>query len=390
MRGQSPLTAHLRPVYVRAMTMRLPDSRARVRQLALAGLAVLALGATSVACRVPREYQVSEVIGTSAGLRNPWEIAFLGDGTMFVTERAGDVGVRLTDGTFRRLGQQNRDVVASGEGGMMGLAIDPDFGTNRHIYTCYLTASDVRVVRWTVDQGLSALSGKQPLVTGIPRTSGRHSGCRLAFGPDGALWVTTGDAADCNNPQNPRSLAGKVLRVNRDGSTPPGNIGGNFLPQIYAYGFRNPQGISFRGDGAAFMTEHGPDRDDEITRLRPGGNGGWNPGCNYNEGVPMTNFGLGSNVMAPFWQSGGSTIAPSGSAIVTDADWGDRRGQLAVATLKGRHLRLFSITDGSADGGGPVLETGDRLRTAVEGPDGRLYLATDANPGRILAVQPVL
>ncbi|MGH9272298.1 MAG: PQQ-dependent sugar dehydrogenase, partial [Ilumatobacteraceae bacterium] len=135
--------------------------RPRGRRFAVAGLALLALGATSVACRMPREYRVSEVVGTSAGLNNPWEIAFLGDGTMFVTERAGDVSVRLTNGTVRALNQQNRDVVSSGEGGMMGLAIDPGFGTNRRIYTCYLTANDVRVVRWTVDQGLTALGNKQ-------------------------------------------------------------------------------------------------------------------------------------------------------------------------------------------------------------------------------------
>ena len=369
------------------------QSRWRARRFGLAGLAVLALGATSVACRVPREYRVSEVIGTQAGLNNPWEIAFLGDGTMFVTERAGDVSVRLTNGTLRPLNvnPQDRDVVASGEGGMMGLAIDPNFGTNRRIYTCYLTAGDVRVVRWTVDQGLTALAGKQAIVTAIPRSSGRHSGCRLAFGPEGALWITTGDAALCNTSQNGQSLGGKVLRVNTDGGAVAGNISrSGFDGRIYAYGFRNPQGISFRGDGAAFLTEHGPDRDDEITRLRSGGNGGWNPGCTYNEGVPMTDTRL-PDVMAPFWQSGGSTIAPSGSDVVTDADWGDRSGQLAVAILKGRHLRLFSISDGSTDGGGPVLDTGERLRTAVENPvDGRLYLATDADPGRILAVQPVL
>ncbi len=364
------------------------ESRSRLRRAALAGLAVVALGATSVACRVPREYQVSTV---QTGLSNPWEIAFLGDGTMFVTERAGDVGVRLTNGTFRRLTQQDRDVVASGEGGMMGLAIDPNFGSNRRIYTCYLTANDVRVVRWSVDQGLTALGSKQPIVTGIPRSSGRHSGCRLAFGPEGALWVTTGDAATCNTSQNGQSLGGKVLRVDANGGAVAGNISrSGFDPRIYAYGFRNPQGLSFRRDGAAFLTEHGPDRDDEITRLRSGGNGGWNPGCGYNEGVPMTDFNLPGDVMAPFWRSGGSTIAPSGSDIVTDADWGDRSGQLAVAILKGRHLRLFNINDGSSDSGAPVLDTGDRLRTAVEGPDGRLYLATDANPGRILAVQPVL
>ena len=104
----------------------------------------------------------------------------------------------------------------------------------------------------------------------------------------------------------------------------------------------------------------------------------------------MTNFALGSNVLPPFWQSGTPTIAPSGADFVTDPDWGDRAGQLAVAVLKGAQLRMFNVGDGSTDKGGAVLTGYGRLRTAVEGPDGRLYIATDANPGQILAVQPVL
>ncbi len=163
-----------------------------------------------------------------------------------------------------------------------------------------------------------------------------------------------------------------------------------FDPRIFAYGFRNPQGISFRpSDGALFLVEHGPDQDDEITVVTAGGNGGWAPGPGYNENVPMTNTGF-ANVLLPLWQSGSSTIAPSGSTFVTDPDWGDRSGQLAVAALKGEQLRMFNVTDGVQDPGGAVLTGFGRMRVAVEGPDGRLYILTDANPGRVLAVQPVL
>jgi glucose/arabinose dehydrogenase len=278
---------------------------------------------------------------------------------------------------------------------MMGMAVDPNFASNRRIYACYLTADDVRVVRFTVSTDYRNLTQAAVLVDEIDRTSGRHSGCRLAFKPrTSELWITTGDAASCDNPQNLGSLAGKVLRVDpEDGDGLQGNmmVGGQ-LAQIYAYGFRNPQGLSFRpSDNAAFIVEHGPDRDDEITKLSAGGNGGWHP-CpgTYNENVPMTNRALGNNVLPPFWQSGSPTIAPSGADFVTDPDWGDRAGQLAVAVLKGAQLRMFNVSDGSADEGGAVLTGYGRLRTAVEGPDGRLYLATDANPGQILAVQPVL
>lgn len=363
-----------------------------VRRIALAAFAVLAIGATSVACRVPRSYEVTEVVG---GLSNPWEIAFLPDGTMFVTERNRDIGVKPPGAAYRRFNRP-ADVMAEGEGGMMGLAIDPDFASNRRIYACYLTSGDVRVVRFVVNAGLTQLSGQTNLVTGISRTSGRHSGCRLAFKPGtSTLWIATGDAASCNNPQNLASLAGKVLRVDTNGAAVAGNmtVGGQ-LSKIYAYGFRNPQGLAFRSDGTPLLVEHGPDRDDEITPLpisTPGGNGGWAPGCGYDEGVPMTDLNRFPNALRPFWQSGFPTIAPSGANFVTDADWGDRRGQLAVAVLKGRQLRLFNVSDGSTDNGGAVLDTGERLRTAVENPaDGRLYIATDSSSGRIIAVQPVL
>ena len=105
------------------------------------------------------------------------------------------------------------------------------------------------------------------------------------------LWVTAGDAAVGSNPQDPGSLGGKVLRVRTDGTIPPGNMAAPYLPEIYAYGFRNPQGITFRSDGIAFLIEHGSNRDDEITPLTAGGNGGWNPVPGYNESVPMTDLG---------------------------------------------------------------------------------------------------
>jgi len=215
------------------------------------------------------------------------------------------------------------------------------------------------------------------------------------------LWVTTGDAAQCRNSQNPRTLGGKVLRVTTTGGTPAGNLGGPFLPQIYAFGFRNPQGLSFRADGRPLLVEHGPNTDDEITPLPVPGpppanvnnrNGGWDPGCTYDEGVPMTDTNKFPGAMQPLWESGSPTIAPSGAAIVNDPDWGDRNHQLAVAVLKGAQLRMFNAHDGSQDQGAAVLTGFGRLRTAVQAPqpDGRLYIATDADPGQIIAVQPVL
>jgi glucose/arabinose dehydrogenase len=202
------------------------------------------------------------------------------------------------------------------------------------------------------------------------------------------LWITTGDSAQSGVSQNLGLLGGKVLRITTDGAGVPGNIGNGV---IFAYGFRNPQGIAWRaGDPQPFLIEHGPDCHDEVTQIRAGGNGGWDPGPGYNENVPMTNFALPGDVMAPQWDSGCPTIAPSGGTFVTSDLWGLRAGQLAMAVLKGQQLRMINLCPGCTDEGGVIVNNLGRLRVAVEGPDGRLYVLTDADPGQIIQITPVL
>jgi glucose/arabinose dehydrogenase len=350
----------------------------------------LAPGACNPQCQppppapAPVRYDVRTI---ATGLENPWDLTWTPTGTLLVTERTGDINA-VGGSEVYRIGRP-ADVVNQGEGGMMGIAADPAFGTNGFIYTCYLTASDVRVVRFTVGAGFSSLGAPTPLITGLPRSSGRHSGCRVRIGPDGMLWVTTGDAAVGTNPQDPRSLGGKVLRVHTDGRIPTGNMAPPFRPEIYAYGFRNPQGITFRNDGTPFLIEHGPDRDDEITPLAPGGNGGWNPvgSGSYDERVPMTDLAEFPNALRPVWSSGNPTIAPSGGTFVNSDKWGTLAGShIAMGVLKGSQVRLVNVTNGAS---APIVQGQGRIRVAVEGPDGNLWVLTDANPGRILLVTPV-
>jgi aldose sugar dehydrogenase len=365
---------------------------ARRRLLAATAVALVGVGAT--ACRLPSRYDVATVAGN---LQNPWDAAFAPDGSLLFTERVGDISV-LRGGVITKFNRPP-DAVQSGEGGMMGIAVDPNFATNGRVYACFLSnasgALDVRVVRFEVSADWTTLVNRADLVTGIPATSGRHSGCRPRFGPDGMLWVTTGDAAAGSNPQDPQSLGGKVLRITGDGAAAPGNPGGALHPFIYAYGFRNPQGISFRpSDGRPFLIEHGPACNDEITALAAGGNGGWDPSVPgnpraYNESVPMTDFTRFPDALPPAWSSGCPAIAPSGGTFVTHDDWGARNGQMAMAVLRGQQLRMISLVDGQTDAGGAIINDQGRLRVAVEGPDGKLYVLTDHNPGRIITVDPV-
>jgi glucose/arabinose dehydrogenase len=363
------------------------------RRGAIVALAVGAIVAGSAAgCRPQPPFTVSTVV---AGLSNPWDIAFTPGGSMFFTERVGRINLRVS-GQVRALATP-ADAVAVGEGGMMGIAVDPAYSANRRIYTCFLSnasgALDVRIVRWQVNASDTGLIGRTDILTGIPANPfGRHSGCRIRFGPDGHLWVGTGDAAMGTNPQNPASLGGKVLRITTNGAGAPGNAGPPFRSEIYTYGHRNVQGLAFAADGTAYSIEHGPDRDDEVNRLVQGGNYGWDPVPGYNETVPMTDLSKFPAAVPAVWSSGSPTIAPSGGAILSGARWQGWDKALAMAVLKGQQLRVLGLTpDGRAvEAQWTVLTDRGRLRSAVQGPDGNLYISTDAadGAGAILVVTP--
>ena len=383
-----------------------------IRHKVAAALAVLCLGSIAAACAPPKppppppppppgpelpppppdqgpppnSPALTTTTNFVTGLDNPWDMSFLPDGTMFFTERPGQVKVRLTNGTINTIASP-ADVVANGESGMMGLAVDPNFASTGFLYTCYTTAGDNRVVRFHVNPTLNGQDGVTVLANGWTRAD-FHDGCRVRFGPDGKLWVTTVDGGVGPAPQNLDSLNGKVLRLNADGSAPADNP---FVNQpgderIYTFGHRNPQGIAFRpGNNLPYSIEHGPDRNDEVNRLVAGGNGGWDPntGGSYDQTHPMTDLQKFPNAMIPAWRSGdGGTVAPSGGTFLTGAQWKSWDGALAVAFLKDSKMRIMFL-DGNGDVSfaTPVLANGVRLRSAVQGPDGNLYVSTDVGGG---------
>jgi glucose/arabinose dehydrogenase len=333
-----------------------------------------------------------EVVSTVTGFAKPWDIAFVPDGTALVTERSGTL-TAVVGGTRVVVGAVP-GVVAKGEGGLMGLAVHPGFDTNRYIYLCHANGTgsavtDVRIVRAEVAADYDSLSNVTEVLTGIPAGAGnRHLGCRIAIGPDGMLWATTGDAAVGAHPQDQTSLAGKVLRMTLDGAPAPDNPGGAWNPYIYTMGHRNPQGLAFRpSDGAAFTVEHGPGCDDELNLLAAGNNYGWSPTGGtggYGEGVPMTFTGATPAV----WSSGCPTIAPSGAAFVSGAQWGQWEDQLAMAVLKGTELRFVRLDGSTLVGTDVRLEDQGRLRAVQMGPDGRLWVLQDASPGSVLVLGP--
>ena len=330
-----------------------------------------------------------------AGLDKPWDIAWLPNGTVLVTERPGRLNVYVDGVDAQPFTVTPDDVVANGEGGMLGLEVDPNFATNGYVYVCMASnvagATDVRLVRYALEtpNGNSVVN-RTDIVQGMPYSSGRHSGCRPRFGPDGYLWVGTGDAALGTTPQDDDSLGGKVLRIDRNGAAAPGNAGGY---RWFSKGHRNTQGVAFRSaDDLGVSAEHGPSIDDEVNLL-VAGNFGWDPVPGYNESVPMTDLVKFPNAVEAIWSTGSPTLALSGATFIEGNTWGDWNGVLAVATLKATHLHIYVVSsEGEVTDHFPVIEDRGRLRSPRQGPDGLLYVTDDGGGagGEVLQVTPVL
>jgi len=328
------------------------------------------------------------------GRQHIWEIAFLPGGEMLFTERGGALNL-FSKGEVKTIAQID-DVYAVGEGGLLGMAVDPQFAQNKLIYTCYNNGSDVRIVRWRMSDDLSKLQDKKAILTGILASpGGRHSGCRIAFGPDGYLWAGTGDAASGDNAIQPKTLGGKILRVDRDGKAAPGNLGGNFDARIFSYGHRNIQGLAFfdqQKHGVwGLSTEHGTGVDDEVNELRPG-NFGWAPPAEgYDESVPMTDLKRFPDAVPAIWSSGDPTQAPAGAVIIKGAEWEGWDGAVAVAFLKAKHLKILRLdADNKVTKEERTLsDEYGRLRAIAQGPDGSLYVGTsNGQDDRILKLTP--
>ena len=333
---------------------------------------------------------------------HPWDVKALPGGVLIFTQRDRATLSVFKKGRVRRVGFPKSSVWVSGETGLMGLEVDPDFATNRRIYTCQggFTGDgghDVHVTAWTLDAKLRKATLDRILVGGFPTSSGRHGGCRLVVTSDGSLLVGTGDAAEGTNPENLDSLGGKTLRLDRFTGAPwPANpyaSASGPRRYVHTFGHRNVQGVAERADGTLWSVEQGTFRDDEVNLLVNGGDYGYNPVPGYNESVPMTDQSLPGKQQKARWRSGNPTLATSGGGFVNGDKWGALDGALAVACLKASRV-LFLTFDSHGKlqrvRAPRALRQYGRIRQVSSSSNGDLLVTTDNGGGNdvILRVSP--
>ncbi|MFD8389832.1 PQQ-dependent sugar dehydrogenase [Streptomyces sp. NPDC059680] len=301
----------------------------------------------------------SSIATLSTGWTIPWGTYWMPDGqSALVTERDDFRVWKLTkSGAKTQVGTVPNAVTTNGEGGLLGVAVDPKWETNHYVYFMHTAAEGNRVVRMTYDG--TTLSGYKVLLQGIKKNR-YHNGGRLAFGPDGYLYVSTGEAQQPDLAQDKNSLNGKILRMTTDGKPAPGNPFGNY---VYSYGHRNPQGLAFDRNGRLWEAEFGNSSKDELNLIKPGANYGW-PTCEGSCNVAgMTNPKATWNV---------SEASPSGIAIV--------RNVIYMASLRGERLWRIPVNGDTESVGTPsayYVGTYGRLRTVTKVPGAdQLWLST--------------
>jgi glucose/arabinose dehydrogenase len=331
----------------------------------------------------------------AGGLEHPWGLAFLPDGRILVTERPGRLRVVSKQGVLSEPLAGVPEVAAGGQGGLLDVALDPDFASNRLVYLSYAEpgagGASTAVARGRLEGG--ALKDVQVVFRQQPKVSGgNHFGSRLVFARDGTLFVTLGERFKFEPAQDLSNHLGTIVRINADGSVPNDNpfVGRpDARPEIWSYGHRNVQGADLQPEtGRLWSLEFGPRGGDELNIPEPGRNYGW----------PLVSWGrhyTGVDIpdpptrpdLAPSIYHWVPAISPSGMAFYTGTLFPEWKGNLLIGGLSSRALVRLTL-DGERVTGEERIEMGARIRNVRQGPDGAVYLLTDQVDGAILRLTP--
>lgn len=301
-------------------------------------------------------------LAIATNLDVPWSIMRLDDGSTLISQRdTGSIVELDQNGSMAEIGTIS-GVVPGGEGGLLGIAIDPE--ASDVLYAYFTAATDNRVVRIPLlgEVGNRTLGEAEPLITGIPKAQ-IHNGGRIAFGPDGALYITTGDANEGENAQDPVSLGGKILRINPDGSIPDDNPTPGSA--VYTLGHRNPQGITWTSDGRMWASELGQNTWDELNLIKAGTNYGW----------PETEGIAGDErFQDPVAQWATSEASPSGLVAIGNT--------LFMASLRGERIWTIDVDQQTVTTQAWFVDEYGRIRDVAVGPDNTLWFVTNNTDGR--------
>jgi glucose/arabinose dehydrogenase len=359
---------------------------------------------------------VIKAVPVATGLANPWSFAFLPDGRILVTERSGALRY-VSGGTLSAPLGGVPAVASSGQGGLLDLALGPDFLNDKRIYFTFaepVTGGLARTAVARATLGDSTIGNVEVIYRQVPAVAGaNHFGSRLVFDRFGYLFVTLGERFDANQAQRVQVSLGKVVRIRPDGSIPPDNpalmpgsvdtgrpddagpahpafLESGALPELWTMGHRNPQGAALHPEtGELWLSEHGPRGGDEINRIRRGRNYGWpriTHGRDYDTGQPLGEGTTAADVepSVHFWVP--VSVAPAGIAFYT----GDRlpgwKGSLLVGTLAGQHLVRLDLQGNLVTAATMHLQGVGRIRDVRQGPDGYPWFITDA--GTLYRVEP--
>jgi glucose/arabinose dehydrogenase len=336
------------------------------------------------------------VVPFAHGLVNPWSLAFLPGGDILVTEKAGRLrivrGGKLDPAPIAGV----PPVWTTGQGGLFEVALHPKYAENQTIYLSYAKPGErgaaTALARGRFDG--RTLSGLQEIFVADNWGTGRpHFGGKIAFGPDGLLYLSTGERGERDKAQDTTLHHGVILRLRDDGTVPPDNpFAGQsgFRPEVYSYGHRNVQGLTFDGAGALWANEHGPQGGDELNRILPGRNYGWpivTYGREYSgEAIPQRPGGAAIEQPVVFWVP---SIGISGLVWYSGDRFPAWKGNFFVGGLSGLHVQRVAFNDRGPVGRETLIGALRlRVRDVRQGPDGLLYVATDGDPSGLLRIEP--